>query len=98
GVKRSGGQVRQGALDRVGEDLLDVGVPAVVGLSLGELKGTVSEYRVVAVGGEQLALALHGSFRVEPADPPHDQPPIGAVVTVGGKGGVGRLGDLGIRD
>ena len=39
------GQVRQRAVEQVGEELLDDGVTAV-GFGLGELKGAVGEHRV----------------------------------------------------
>jgi hypothetical protein len=39
GVERCRGLVGQRALDEVGEDLFDDGVPAVVGFGLGELEG-----------------------------------------------------------
>ncbi len=79
GVELAGGQVGQRSVDQVGEDLLDHGVPAMVGLGLGELEWAVGEHRVIPVGGKQLALALHGGLGVEPLDASHDQPPVAAV-------------------
>lgn len=63
------GQMRQRAVEQVGEGLLDDGVAAVVGFGRGEFEGAVGEHRVVAVGGEQLPLALGGRVRVEACDP-----------------------------
>jgi hypothetical protein len=49
-------------------------VGAVVGIGQRQMEGAVSEHRVMPVGGKQLALSLGGGLRVEPRDPPHDQP------------------------
>ena len=46
----------QGPGLEVGEDLLDDGVAAVLGLGLHQLDRGVGEHRVVSGGGEQLAL------------------------------------------
>ena len=66
------GQVREGAVVEVGEDLLDDGVAAVLLLGLDELERGVGEDGVVAPGGEQLALARCGLCLV--ADAADDQP------------------------
>ena len=52
-----GGQVRQGAVGPVREDLLDLGVVAVVLLGLEHHERGVGEHGVVAPDGEQLVLA-----------------------------------------
>ena len=57
------GRCAHGPSMRSAVDLLDHGVPTVVGLGLGELKRAVGEHCVVAVGGKQLALSLRGGFR-----------------------------------
>jgi hypothetical protein len=49
-------------------------VGAVVGIGQRQMEGAVGEHRVMPVGGKQLALSLGGGLRVEPCDPPHDQP------------------------
>jgi len=64
----------------VGDDLLDDGVLAVLGLDEGALVGAVGEEAVVAPVGEQLGL------RSEQPGAPDDQP----------AAGVGGLGDLGL--
>jgi hypothetical protein len=67
------GQVGQGAVAEVGEDLLDDGVVAVMGLGLDGLERRVGEDGVVAPAGEQLVLA-GGGLAVEVADAADDQP------------------------
>jgi hypothetical protein len=52
--------VGQRAVVEVGEDLLDDGVAAVLGLGLDEGEAAVGEHRVVAPDGEQFALAVTG--------------------------------------
>jgi hypothetical protein len=83
GVENGRGEVGQRPVDQVGEDLLDDGVSAVVGLGLHELERAVDEHRVIPVGGEQLALPLGGGSRVETLDTPHDQCGVGAVGAAG---------------
>jgi len=91
-----GGQVRQGPAGQVREDLLDLGVVAVLGLGLGQDERGVGEDRVVAPHGEQFILAA-GGLAVAVFDPADDQP--------GGDGPVRRgerrvphLGHLGVGD
>jgi hypothetical protein len=79
GVERGGGQVGQRSVDEVGEDLLDDGVPAMLGFGLHERERAIGEHRVIPIRGEQLALALRGGVGVEACDAPHDQPAVGAV-------------------
>jgi hypothetical protein len=67
GAELPRGQVRQRPIEQVGEDLFDDGVAAVLGFGLGQLKRAVGKYRVIAVGGEQLALAFGGGAGVEVA-------------------------------
>jgi hypothetical protein len=88
------GQVGEGPVVEVGVDLLDDGVVAVVALGLDGLERGVGEERVVAPGGEQLALP-GGGVLVLVADPADDEAggdrPLAALL----EGGVLRLGDLG---
>ena len=55
-----GGQVSQGAVGQVGEDLLDDGVVAVLLLGLDQRERGVGEHGVVPPDGEQLVLARRG--------------------------------------
>ena len=68
-----GGQVRERAVGPVGEDLLGLGVAAVVLFGLEHHERGVGEHRVVAPGGEQLALP-GGGLLIEVADAADDQP------------------------
>ena len=79
----------------VGDDLLDDGMGPVGGFGVEHRQWAVGEYRVVAVGGEQLALVV----RVHVFDPAHDQPG-GHVLGFrpGGERGVTDLGDFGVGD
>ena len=54
------GRWASGPCLQVGDDLLDDGVPAVAVLGLDHRQRCVGEHRVVAVAGEQLALAGRG--------------------------------------
>src|SRR5207344_2267981 len=93
GVRRevTGGQVRERAVDEVGDELFDDGVVVVVGLGGEHRQRAVGEDGVVAPGGQQLALGGWG----QAADPAHDQPGGHRVLTLAGERGVGDLGDLG---
>ena len=71
--ERARGQVRQGPVGQVGEDLFDLGVVAVVLLGLEGGERGVGEDGVVTPGGEQFALA-RGGLAVEVFDPADDQP------------------------
>jgi len=69
------GQVAQGAVIPVGEDLLDDGVVAVLSLGLDQLEWRAGEDGVVAPEAEQLVLA-GGCFVVQVPDPADDQPAV----------------------
>ncbi len=93
-AKSPDGQVRERAVDEVGDHLLDDGVVAVVGLGGEHRQRAVGEDRVVAPRGEQLALGGWG----EAADPAHDQPGGHPMLVVAGERGVADLGDFGVGD
>jgi hypothetical protein len=96
GGEPAGREVGERSVVPVGEDLLHDRVAAVLGLGLDQLERGVGEDRVVAPGGEQLALA-GGGLRAEVADPADDEP--GGDLQVfpfRGEGRVGGLGDLGV--
>jgi hypothetical protein len=92
----SGGQVRQRPVDDLCEALLDDRVAAVLRLGLYQQVPGVGEQGVVAPEREQFILADLG-FRVEPLDPPHDQPG-GGLLLGASEGGIGGLGDLRLGD
>ncbi len=99
-MKLPGGQMRERPVLQVGDDLLDDRVAAVVGLGGEHRQGRVGEHGVVAPGGEQLALRVHGDVvRVGVTDPAHDQPS-GDVLCLraGDERGERHLGDLGVTD
>lgn len=54
GVEPAGGQVRERPVLKVGDDLLDDRVAAVIGFGLDQCQGRGGEYRVVAPCREQL--------------------------------------------
>src|SRR5439155_6938129 len=84
GGERAGGQVGEGAVGPVGEDLLGLGVAAVVFFGLKHREWRVGEDGVVAPGGEQFALARSG-LAVEVFDPADDQPGGDGLVLAGGE-------------
>jgi hypothetical protein len=69
-------QVRQRPVLEVGDDMLDDRARPVGGFGLQRRQGAVGEHRVVAVGGDQLALpvCVVPVGQVEPADPADDEP------------------------
>ena len=91
GGERARGQVSQGPVGPVREDLLDDGVVAVLLLGLDEGKRGIGEHRVVAPDGKQLVLAL-GGLMVEVFDPADDQAGGDGLVLLGGERGVFGLG------
>lgn len=69
------GQVRQGAVFELGDDLLDDRVPAVGSVGADRVEGGVRDERVVPPGREQLALPGRGGrCGAQPLDASHDQP------------------------
>ena len=92
------GQVGEGPVVEVVEELLDDSVAAVLLLGLDELERGVGEDGVVAPGREQLALP-GCRLRVLVADAPDDEPG-GDVqfLLLGGERRVSGLGDLGVGD
>ena len=70
------------AVTPVGEDLLGLGVAAVVLFGLDGLERGVGEHGVVAPGGEQLTLP-RDSFLAEVADTADDQPGGGRCYSAG---------------
>ena len=70
GVVVAGGKVRQRLVFEIGDDLLDDGVIAVLGLDHGELVGAVGDQAEVPPVWEQLGL------RANEAGAPDDQPPV----------------------
>jgi len=89
--------VRERAVGPVGEDLLGLGVAAVLLLGLEGLERRVGEDGMVAPGGEQLTLP-GGCPGVEVLDPADDQPGGDGLPLLRGEGGVFRVGDLGVGD
>jgi hypothetical protein len=91
--------VREWPVLQLADHLFDDSVPAVVGFGLGERERGVGERRVVAVEGEQLALALGCGIGVEAFDLADDQT-CGdlLLLRLRGEGGVLDLGDLGVGD
>jgi hypothetical protein len=88
-----GRQVRQRSVLQVGNDLLDDRVRPVGLLGLEHRQRAVGEHRVVAVGGEQLALVVG----VHVLDPAHDQPGVN-VLGLGRERGVADLGDFSVAN
>src|SRR5215207_7844573 len=78
GVEVAGGEVRQRLVFEVGDDLLDDGVLAVLGLNERDLLGAVGDQTEVTPVGPELGL------RAEQAGPADDQP----------AAAIGGLGDL----
>ena len=67
------GQVREGPVGPVGEQLFHLGVAAVVGFGLDGRERGAGEHGVVAPDGEQFVLAL-GGRAVQVFDPADEQP------------------------
>ncbi len=86
-------QVCQAGALELGDGLLDDGVPAVIGLDLGQREVPVGDERVVVPGGEQRQLRTRGR-----PDPAHDQADGAGVPLVAGEDGEGGLGDVGPGD
>jgi hypothetical protein len=83
--------VSEGACLEVGDDLLDDGVTAVVGLSIDHRQRRVGEHRMVPPRREQLTLLIRDKVaRVGVADAAHDQPAGGLLASrPGGERGEG---------
>ena len=79
GVEGGRGQVPSGPSIRSAKTCSITACPRWSDSALGELKGAIGEHRVVAVGGEELVLALRGGSRIESLDAPDDQAVLGAV-------------------
>ena len=93
------GEVCEGAALEVGDDLLDDGVAAVGRLGLEHDQWGVGEDAVVAVGREQLSLAVGDGRGVEAFDPADDQPGADVVgFAAGRERGEGDFGDFGVGD
>ena len=87
GVELAGGEVRQRLVFEVGDDLLDDGVVAMLGLDERDVLGAVGDEREVPPVGPQLGL------RADQPGAPDDQPP----AAVDGLGDL-RLALLGVVD
>jgi hypothetical protein len=102
GVEHPGRQVRQGPVLQVDDDLLHDGVGAVGEVAGDGVLAAVGEERVVAVGGEQLALLAAAGAAcawLQALDSAHDKP-AGPVLGLApaGEGSEVDLGDLGVAD
>jgi hypothetical protein len=89
--------VRERAVGPVGEDLLGLGVPTVVFLSLEHHERGVGEDGVISPCGEQLTLPVR-CLRAQVADAADDQPGGDRLARAGGERGVFHLRDLGVGD
>ena len=89
--------MRERPVGDVGEDLFHDRVIPVLSLGLDQLERGVSEQRVVAPEGEQLALARGGPL-VQVPDPADDQPGGDRLPLLRRERRVLRLGDPGVGD
>ena len=86
--------MRERAAGPVGEDLLGLGVAAVVLLGLDYHVGGVDEQGVIAPGSN----SSPWPWGSEVADAADDQPGGDRLALAGGEGGVFHFGDLGVAD
>ena len=88
--------MRERAVDEVGEDLLALGVAAVLGFGLGQDERGVGEHGVVAPGREQLALAGLASRLRSLTRRTISRAVTACAFSLGRERGIGHLGYLGV--